>query len=291
MIAFLAASPLEKRLLPGGRLTGPTPWLIAIMLFVMTIVAAAGLALHQSGRTLQRGVEHQATVEIADGRGAAQALAALRGAPGVTAAVQVPPGQVRELAKRWLGDSALDPQSGIPLPVLIDVDLAGTADPTAIQQRLAAAVPAARLVSHRQRVGPLIGLVSGLGWTALGLVLLIGLATAAAVVLATRAAFSANRETIRILHGIGATDEQVTGLFQRRIAIDSLVGGAAGTLAAIALLVVLSAGGLGGLEELAGGALLSLSDVALLLILPILASALATLVARRTLIGALREEL
>ena len=50
-------------------------------------------------------------------------------------------------------------------------------------------------------------------------------------------------------------------------------------------------GGLGGLEELAGGALLSLSDVALLLILPILASALATLVARRTLIGALREEL
>ena len=116
------------------------------------------------------------------------------------------------------------------------------------------------------RVGPLIGLVSGLGWTALGLVLLIGLATAAAVVLATRAAFSANRETIRILHGIGATDEQVTGLFQRRIAIDSLVGGAAGTLAAIALLVVLSAGGLGGLEELAGGALLSLSDVALLLL-------------------------
>ena len=50
MIGFLAPSPLETRLLPGGRLTGPTPWLIAIMLFVMTIVAAAGMALGGSAR-------------------------------------------------------------------------------------------------------------------------------------------------------------------------------------------------------------------------------------------------
>jgi cell division transport system permease protein len=291
MIGFLAASSLEKRLLPGGKLTGPTPWLIAIMLFVMTIVGAAGLALAQSGRTLERGVAHQATVEIAGGRGAGPAVAALKAAPGVTAAAQVAPEDVRKLADRWLGSSALDPQSGIPLPVLIDVDLTPGADLGPIRQRLAAAVPDARLVPHRQRVGPLIGLIAGLGWTALGLVLLIGLATAAAVVLATRASFNANRETIRILHGIGATDGQVTDLFQRRIAIDSLVGGACGTFAALLLLALLSAGGMGGLEELAGGALLSLADFASLLILPLLAAALATMVARRTLVGALREEL
>lgn len=290
-MGFMAASPLERRLLPGGRLKGPTPWLIAIMLFVMTIVGAAGLALAHSGRTLEQGVAHQATVEIADGRGAAEALAALKNAPGVTAAAQVPPADVRKLAARWLGASALDPQSGIPLPVLIDVDLAAGADPGPIARRLAAEVPKARLVTHRQRVGPLLGLIAGLGWTALGLVVLIGLATTAAVVLATRASFSANRETIRILHGIGATDEQVTDLFQRRIAIDSLVGGAAGTLAALLLLALLAAGGMGGLEELSGGALLSLSDFAWLLILPLLAAALATVVARRTLVGALREEL
>ncbi len=291
MIGFLAATPLEKRLLPGGRLTGPTPWLIAIMLFVMTIVGAAGLALGHSGDTLERGVAHQATVEIASGRGAPQALATLRAAPGVTSAAQVPPDQVRQLAERWLGSSALDPSSGIPLPTLIDVDLGSGADPAPIAAKLSAAVPEARLVMHRQRVGPLIGLIAALGWTALGLVVLIAAATAAAVVLATRASFSANRETIRILHGIGATDEQVTNLFQRRIAIDSLVGGAAGTLAALLLLLVLSAGGLGGLEELAGGALLSLADFAKLLVLPLIAATLATVVARRTLVGALREEL
>ena len=291
MIGFLAASSLEKRLLPGGRLTGPTPWLIAIMLFVMTIVGAAGLALGHSGETLERGVAHQATVEIASGRGAAAAIDALRTAPGVEAVAQVPPDEVRQLAERWLGKSALDADSGIPLPALIDLDLAGNADTAAIGARLAAAVPEARLVTHRQRVGPLIGLIAGLGWTALGLVILIGLATAAAVVLATRASFAANRETIRILHGIGATDQQVTDLFQRRIAIDSLAGGAAGTLAALLLLAILSAGGLGGLEELAGGALLSWADFAWLLLLPLIAAALATLVARRTLIKALREEL
>jgi len=136
-----------------------------------------------------------------------------------------------------------------------------------------------------------VGLVSGLGWTALGLCGLIGFAAAAAVVLAARAAFNANRETIRILHGIGATDEQIGRLFQRRIAIDSLVGGLAGTVSAIALLLLLSTVGLGGLRELAGGTLLPPLALLSLLLLPFIAAILATLVARVTLLGALREEL
>ena len=60
------------------------------------------------------------------------------------------------------------------------------------------------------------------------------LATAAAVVLATRSALAAQRSTIEVMHGIGATDQQVTRLFQRRIAIDALIGGVAGaTLAGL----------------------------------------------------------
>ena len=45
MFAWLFASPAERRLLPGGRFRGPTPFVIAIMTFaMMTVAAAAGVA-------------------------------------------------------------------------------------------------------------------------------------------------------------------------------------------------------------------------------------------------------
>ena len=291
MIGLFAASPLERRLLPGGRMRGPTPWLIAIMLFVMTIVAAAGLALNGTARSLRAGVAHQASVEITDGRGVAEALAALGSSPGVHSVASVPEAEIRALAGRWLGEAALAPGSGIPLPALIDVDLVPGADVAAIERRLSEAAPNARLVLHRDRVAPMLGALSALGWSALALVLLIALATGAAVVLATRAALNANRQTIEVMHGVGATDDQVAHLFQRRIALDALLGGVAGTVAALALLALLTAGGLGGVAELAAGPILSVGDLAWLLALPLVAALLATLVARVTVLGALREQL
>ena len=38
MLDWVAASPAERRLLPGGRLQGPTPYVIAIMMFVMVVM-------------------------------------------------------------------------------------------------------------------------------------------------------------------------------------------------------------------------------------------------------------
>ena len=67
---------------------------------------------------------------------------------------------------------------------------------------------------------------------AFGLVLLLSAAAAAAVVLAARGALDTHRFTIEVMHGIGATDLQVTHLFQRKIAIDALIGSLAGALAA-----------------------------------------------------------
>ncbi|MEC9018209.1 MAG: cell division protein, partial [Pseudomonadota bacterium] len=40
-----AATAARHRLLPGGRVAGPMPWIIAIMMFVTVLAAAAGLGL------------------------------------------------------------------------------------------------------------------------------------------------------------------------------------------------------------------------------------------------------
>ena len=123
------------------------------------------------------------------------------------------------------------------------------------------------------------------------LVALIALATAAAVVLATRSALDTHRGTIDVLHGIGATDLQVTRLFQRKIAIDALIGGIAGAVLAALVLLLVAGGQVDALGDWTNGSLLRGVDLVLLASLPLLAAILATVVARTTVLAALRAQL
>ena len=59
MLGWLFASPPERRLLPGGRFRGPTPFVIAIMTFAMMTVAAAGLALSNAAGLVLQGIENR----------------------------------------------------------------------------------------------------------------------------------------------------------------------------------------------------------------------------------------
>jgi cell division transport system permease protein len=110
------------------------------------------------------------------------------------------------------------------------------------------------------------------------------------VVLAARGALDTHRFTIEVMHGIGASDLQVTHLFQRKIAIDAFIGSIAGGLAAAAVLLLL-AGGAAFAGELTGGATLNLLDLLILALLPFALTALATWVARAAVLRALREAL
>jgi cell division transport system permease protein len=110
------------------------------------------------------------------------------------------------------------------------------------------------------------------------------------VVLAARGALDTHRSTIEVMHGVGATDLQVTHLFQRRIAIDALVGAIAGAAAAAVVLLLLTAGA-SFAGEFTGGATLSGADLLLLALLPIGLTVLATWVARAAVLAALRQAL
>ena len=76
---------------PGAGVRGPVPVLIAIMTFVMVVVAAAGLALANTAAVVKAGVENRYSIQIADGAAKAPAaIAAARAAAGVTRVEQVP---------------------------------------------------------------------------------------------------------------------------------------------------------------------------------------------------------
>ena len=286
--SFFAASEAENRLLPGGTFRSPTPYVIAIMTFVMMIVAAAGLALANAAGVVAGAVEHRYVLQLPDGRDGnlEQAVQAARSHRGVTAVEPVSEEEMRRTLERWVGPGLGD---DLPVPAIIHLDLAPGTNANAVGATLQRAVPGARFVAEQATVQPLLGSLRALRWLAVALVLLMAAATSAAVVLAARGALDTHRSTIEIMHGIGATDDQIARLFQRKIALDALVGALAGAaVAAIALLVV-GGGGAALARDIAGTAPLRTGDVLLLALMPLAAALLATLVARAAVLSALRK--
>ncbi|CAA9507646.1 MAG: hypothetical protein AVDCRST_MAG44-1193 [uncultured Sphingomonas sp.] len=289
MLAWLFAPPSESRLLDGGRLRGATPWVIAIMSFSIVNVAAAGLALASTAELVARSTEHRYAVQVPESSALGPVLQAVRTAPGVVSSEPVPEREMRKTLERWLGPQAAA-SNDLPVPALINFDVRPGTAIGAIEQRVKRAAPQATISAHGESLAPLLRSLRTLQWLTLGLVLLLGAAAAAAVVLATRGALDTHSSTIQVMHGIGATDLQLTHLFQRKIAIDALVGSFAGAFAA-ALVLVLLATGASFAGELTGGAGLGVRDVLILSLLPLALTVLATWVARAAVLAALRRSL
>ena len=289
MLAWLFASPAERRVLGAARFGGPTPWVIAIMSFSIMLIAATGLALASTVSLMSNAIESRYTLQVPGGAENLGALVqAVRSTRGVSSVEAVPESDMRKTLERWLGPAA--ESADLPVPALIDFDAAPGSSLAALQQRAQAIAPGASIVAHRDSVGPLLHSLRLLQWVAFGLVLLLSIAASAAVVLAARGALDTHRFTIEVMHGIGANDLQVTHLFQRKILIDALVGSLAGALAAaIVLLLLASAATLAG--ELTGGATLGLIDLLILAFLPFALTALATWVARTAVLRSLRKAL
>jgi cell division transport system permease protein len=290
MIAgWLFASPYERQLLGGPPLRGPTPWVIAIMSFTILIIAASGLALANSASLLGNAIQGRYSVIVPrGGANAAAVAAAVRSTPGARAVTAVGEQEMRRTLERWLGPEASSP--GLPVPAMIDFDAGAGSDISKIERRVAAIAPGASVVAHRETVGPLLRSLRLLQWLAFGLVALLSTAAGAAVVLAARGALDTHRATIEVMHGIGATDIQVTHLFQRKIALDALAGSLVGAAAGAMILLAIAAGAAFA-GELTGGAVLNGSDLLLLAILPFVLAALATVVARIAVLASLRRAL
>jgi cell division transport system permease protein len=295
MIGALRASAADRRLLPEGRMAGPMPWVIAIMMFLTILAAAAAIALAGSARNMGEDLEARLTVQLPEPNAGlrdaqtSQMLIGLRRLAVVKTAEAVPQNQLASLLEPWLGREGLD--SDLPLPALIDIEMkrAGESDIAVVRELVSMIAPTARVDQQALWLKPLANLLTSLIWLAIGLVALMTIAMAAAVVLAARAALNTHRATIDVLHLLGSSDNQIAGLFQRRIALDALFGGVVGLI--LALIVMLLIGdrmrAIG--SDLLGSASLGWGGWLLLLLLPLLGVILSMVSARITVLRALRQ--
>ncbi|KQM62515.1 permease [Sphingomonas sp. Leaf17] len=290
-------STAERRVLDEASGVRAMTWVMAIMVFLTVLATALGLATLEARGMLDRQLAGRMTIQIVEGDTArrdavaARVTARLKDLSDVARVRVVDDATLARLLEPWLGAEAGSAE--LPMPALIDVDLR-TSD-AAAAQRVAAAVravaPGVAADRHERWMSPVSGVMTTLAALAGGLVVLMAVATGAVVLLAVRAALEAHRATIEVMHMLGATDVQVARLFQRRLALDALVGGIGGGIVALVVtgLVGGQVAGLG--SDLLGGVTMTGGDWVILALVPFGFVVLAMLTARRAVLTDLRRSL
>ncbi|MFN3230709.1 MAG: cell division protein FtsX [Alphaproteobacteria bacterium] len=231
-IDFLPTEIIRGRLLP---------WVIGVMVFLSGLALVSAAGLQSMAQTWRAGLEYSLTVQLAGpdpqilDAEAAAALKVLRDEPAVLNAERLSADAMRSLLEPWLGTQA-DTDS-LPLPLLIDVTLTPGAaiDLEALTGRVRAAAPSARVDGHDRWLTDLVTLARLVQGLSIIVVALIVLATITVIVFATRAGLAAQRETVAIVHLMGAEDKQIASAFQRRFLLVGLQGAFLGLLGLAAI--------------------------------------------------------
>lgn len=269
------------------------PWVVALMVYLAALALAGAFVLGASAARWQSGHGGRLTVQVPPANGGvtdervAAVVAILRGTAGVAAARPLADDEIAALLEPWLGKGNI--VSDLPLPRLVDAVLAPGARPDvrALELRLQAAAPGARVDDHGQWLDRLASAARVLQTVAVTVVAAIGLAAAGTVVFTTRTSLAVHQETIEVLHLIGAHDAFVARAFERQAWSLGLRGGLIG-LGLAALTVVILRQLWGGLDAaLLPRLSLSPMNLAALAVLPVASGLIAMVTARLTVLRVL----
>jgi len=285
-IRFLPSENIHGRLLP---------WVIAVMVFLAGLAMLVALGLQMTAHTWHQGLAQSLTVQVinadrtARDKEVAAALAELRKTPGVASAEEETGEEVAALLEPWLGKGNVGPD--LPIPALIDVRVADghKVDAAALGAALAKVAPSARVDAHERWLADLLVLMRIVQWVGGMIVALVGLATVAIIIFATRAGLATHRETVEIVHMMGAKDSTIAGAFQWRFLWVGIKGAIIGLLALGAGMGIVHL-----INQRLEGALLPQlvpppEVLASLLVLPIVAGLLTMLTARFAVMRALSD--
>lgn len=197
--------------------------MIGIMVYLATFVAVTEAALSAATFTWDASMASRMTAEIPaasdesstpQAERVRQALAILRAMPGVAWAQPAPDDEAARLLKPWIDTPEL--LKALPLPTLIDIERAPGSTLTArdAAERLKVTIADARVDDHATWLGDIERFARGLGAMGGMIIFLTGTALAAAVGLMCRVLMASERETIALLHAIGAEDDEIAAHFQ-----------------------------------------------------------------------------
>jgi len=221
------------------------PWLIAFMVLLAALSIAGMLMLNQISNSFEHNIQDTMTVQIpaaenttVDERHVSEALAEMKKVGGILGMKRVSNAEVSKLLRPWLGDIA--GSEGLPLPQIIDVEVDRSSDLTAekLSQLLNPIMPGTTVDDHSVWLTSLVETLQSTELIALAVVLLITLATIGTVIFTTRTGMGIHKQTIEVLHFVGAQDEFIARQFATRAFVVGLQGGVGGIFLAAPILYV-----------------------------------------------------
>ncbi|UTW55150.1 ABC transporter permease [Kordiimonas sp. SCSIO 12610] len=233
--------------LPNGKQgEGLLPWVIAVMLFLSTLALVSAITLGNGLNNWSRGLTTSLSVQVVNAnetertQQTEQAIKMLRATPGIENAIVAADAKVLELLSPWLGE--LPTESGLPIPTLIEVNLISpdSVNIPALKQRLTTISSNIRLDDHQAWMLQIFKLASTIRWVLGVVVFMIILSTISIVIFGCRAGLATHRESIEIIHMLGAEDNIIAKAFDERYMLHGLKGGAIGTVIAAIVMYLLS---------------------------------------------------
>ena len=239
-------------ILPRDKGAAPLDVVIGVMAFLAALALGASLIADRAAEGWRTGLSERMTVQLLPpahdegnrgfDRETNAALDVLRATPGIAHAAPLSQQEIDKLVEPWIGKGGS--VADIPLPRLIDATLVPGegVDVPALSARLKKAAPDSVLDDHSRWIARLRGLTDAVVFSAYGILLLIAIATAAAVSFATRAGLDAHHEMVALLHQMGALPSFIARAVEWHYFISALLAATVG--AGLAAVLFLAAGGL-----------------------------------------------
>lgn len=264
----MAADPLGLSTAAADR---AVPWLVGAMAFLAALAVAGAGASAAMAQHWQADVAPTVTIAVTPDA-AARTLDRMRRIPGLVTPHALDPAETAALLRPWLGDGAAPPLMVIEAGVT-----AAAPDSAALARLLAPDAPGITIERNDDWVVRLSELARFMQAIAALVLLLVAAVAMGVTAIATRGALAALRPSIEVVHGLGATDRTIAGLFARRAMRRAATGGVAGTALAMPVLAGLSTLA----QPLAPGGMPAAVWAALPLI-PILSATIGWAIAQRT---------
>jgi cell division transport system permease protein len=222
-------------------------WLSGLMVFFMALSLGITFILSSLTNSWILDLSGKMTIEIPapdnDGTDAAQrksafdqavtrSLRAAQKQAHITSAKLLSAAEVRELVKPWLG---ADASGDLPLPALIDIDLAAGADAERVKKELTLSVdPSARIDTHGDTVDGMRQLIHTVQFFFFILTAAVVFLSSAAIAGLVRAKLAAHKDEVETLHLLGAEDTYIS----RQFRLHTLRGTFKGALGGVILMAL-----------------------------------------------------
>ncbi len=269
------------------------PYVMAVMVYLSALALMGSMMLNKGFGDMTESLSNRLTIQIttadAEMRNAQvdEVTALLRKTPGIDYVRKLNDVEIEKLLEPWLGKGNVT--DDLPVPAILDVTVSRdlTLNLDAVRGMLAQVSDNIHLDDHQQWLGRFLRLMDMVEYTALGILLLVVLATVCIVIFGTKAGMAENREIIAVMHHLGAQDSMIARAYQSRFMKYGLKGGIIGLVLAFITLVSLIylsrdlAEGLVRIPEL------PVVEIAVLLVIPFLAALISMLTARYTVLRGL----